>query len=184
MLFHAVFMLTVLVADLNAGAKLVAQNGCQACHGATFRGTASYPALFGVEHRRTRAQIIEAITNPTAPMPNYGFTSAQASDIADYLSGLDGGAAADQPVITLAPAHPVDHADVTVRFPGASPKNVTAVASMAMGTMPMKSPQVTLHATSDPHVYTGRIEFSMSGAWTIHIVFDGKTIDRPIVVGQ
>lgn len=184
MLFHAVFMLTVLVADVNAGAKLVAQNGCQACHGTTFRGTANYPALYGIEHHRTRAQIVAAITNPTAPMPNFGFTAAQAGDVADYLSGLDGGAAADQPVITLAPAHPVDYADVTVHFPGTPPKKVTAVATMAMGHMPMKSPQVTLHATSDPHVYTGRIAFSMSGAWTIHIVYDGKTIDRPTVIGQ
>jgi hypothetical protein len=55
---------------------------------------------------------------------------------------------------------------------------------MAMGSMSMHSPNVTLHATSDPHLYTGRVEFSMSGAWTIHIVYDGKTIDRPIVTGQ
>ncbi len=183
MLFHALFALTV-VAEVNTGAKLVAQNGCQACHGATFRGTAPYPALYGIEHHRTRPQIITAIINPKAPMPNYGFTAAQAGDIADYLSGLDGGAAADQPVITVAPAHPSDYADVSVRFPGVAPKRVTAVASMAMGSMSMHSPNVTLHATSDPHVYIGRVEFSMSGAWTIHIVYDGKTIDRPIVIGQ
>ena len=117
-------------------------------------------------------------------MPNYGFTAAQAGDIADYLAALDGGTTQDQPVITISPAHPAEYADVTVRFPGAPPKSVTAVASMAMGSMPMKSPQVTLEPTSDPHVYTGRIEFSMSGAWTIHIVYDGKTIDRPIVIGR
>ncbi|HTV91373.1 MAG TPA: c-type cytochrome [Verrucomicrobiae bacterium] len=182
-MLHAIFAV-VLVADVNAGAKLVAQNGCQACHGTTFRGTAQFPALYGVEHRLTRAQIVTALTNPKAPMPNYGFSVAQAGDIADYLSGLDGGAAADQPVITIAPAHPVDYADVTVRFPGSPPQKVTAVATMAMGNMPMKSPQVVFKPTSDPHVYTGRIAFSMSGAWTIHIVYDGKTIDRPIVIGR
>ena len=32
----------------------------------------------------------------------------QAGDIADYLSGLDGGADANQPVITIAPEHPTD----------------------------------------------------------------------------
>ncbi|MGB6060577.1 MAG: c-type cytochrome [Candidatus Aquilonibacter sp.] len=184
MLLHAVFVLAVVVADVNAGAKLVAQNGCQSCHGTTFRGTAGFPALYGIERRRTREQIIAALLSPTAPMPNYGFTRAQAGDIADYLTGLDCGASQSQPVISIAPAHPIDYADVTVRFPGALPKNVTAVATMAMGNMPMTSPQVTFTATADPHVYKGRIAFSMSGAWTIHIVYDGKTIDRPIVVGQ
>jgi mono/diheme cytochrome c family protein len=173
------------VADSNAGAALVAQNGCTACHGAKFEGSsAGFPPLYGIEHRRSRDQIIRAITSPKAPMPNYGFTEAQAGDIADYLISLDGGAAQEQPVITITPDHPSDYADVSIRFPGAPPKSVTAVASMAMGNTPMKSPQVTFKATSDPHVYTGRLQFAMAGAWTIHIVYDGKTIDRPIVVGQ
>jgi mono/diheme cytochrome c family protein len=172
------------LAGSNAGAKLVAQNGCTSCHGAKLGGSASYPALYGIEHRRTRAQIIAALVSPKAPMPNFGFTAAQAGDIADYLSSLDGGASADQPVITIAPAHLDDFADVTVRFPGTPPKSVTAMASMAMGHMPMKSPVVVLKSTSDPHVFTGRVEFSMAGAWTLHVVYDGKTIDRPLVVGQ
>jgi hypothetical protein len=171
-------------ADVNAGAKLVSQNGCQACHGTTFRGTANAPALYGIEHRGTRAQIIAALISPKAPMPNYGFTATQAGDIADYLTGLDGGASRSQPIISIAPAHPVDYADVTVRFPGTPPEKVTAVATMSMGNMPMSSPQVTFAPTSDPHVYAGRIEFSMSGAWTIHIVYDGTTLDRPIVIGH
>ncbi|MGD0966909.1 MAG: c-type cytochrome [Candidatus Aquilonibacter sp.] len=182
--FHAVITLMIVVADANSGAKLVAQNGCQACHGAAFRGTAQFPGLYGVEHRLSRAQIVAALTNPKAPMPNYGFSAAQAGDIASYLSGLDGGASADQPVITIAPAHPVNYADVTVRFPGAPPLKVTAVATMAMGSVPMKSPQVIFAPASDPHLYKARITFSMSGSWMIHIVYDGKTIDQPIVIGQ
>jgi cytochrome c553 len=173
------------LADSNAGAKLVAQNGCTSCHGAKFQGSpAGFPALYGIEQRRSRAQIIQAITSPKAPMPNYGFTAAQAGDIADYLSSLDGGTTANLPVITIAPEHPDSYADVTVTFTGTPPKSVTAVASMAMGNSSMSSPQVTLEPTSDPHIYTGRLKFSMAGAWTIHIVYDGKTIDRPIVVGH
>ena len=172
-------------ADSNAGAKLVSQNGCTSCHGAKFQGSsAGFPALYGIEHRRTREQIVQAITSPKAPMPNYGFTAAQAGDIADYLSSLDGGATQNEPVVTITPEHPSDYADVTIRFPGTPPKSVTAIASMAMDHMPMKSPEVTFKPTSDPHVFSGRLEFSMAGAWTIHIVYDGKTIDRPIVVGQ
>jgi hypothetical protein len=172
-------------ADSNAGAELVAQNGCTSCHGAKFQGSAAgFPALVGIEHRRTRAQIITSIIHPIAPMPNFGFTPAQAGDIADYLSSLDGGASADQPVVTIAPEHPSTYADVTIRFPGTPPKSVTATASMSMDHMPMTSPQVALRPTSDPHVYAGRIRFDMDGAWTIHIVYDGKTIDQPLVVGQ
>jgi mono/diheme cytochrome c family protein len=172
-------------ADSNAGAKLVAQNGCTSCHGAKFQGSpARFPALAGIEHRRSRDQIIQAIRSPKAPMPNYGFTQAQAGDIADYLSSLDGGASANNPVVTIAPEHPSAYADVTIRFPGAPPKSVTAVASMSMGHSPMNSPEVRFKPTSDPHVYTGRIRFEMGGAWTIHIVYDGKTIDQPLVVGQ
>lgn len=172
-------------ADSNAGAKLVAQNGCTSCHGAKFQGSsARFPALYGIEHHRSQAQIIDAIVHPTAPMPDYGFTAAQAGDIADYLSSLDGGAMQNQPVITIAPEHPSDYADVTIRFPGTPPKSVRAVASMSMGHVPMNSPEVTFTPTSDPHVYAARLRFEMGGAWTIHIVYDGKTIDQPIVVGQ
>jgi cytochrome c553 len=172
-------------ADSNAGAKLVAQNGCTSCHGAKFQGSpAGFPALVGIEHRRSRDQIIAAITSPKAPMPNYGFTAAQAADIADYLSSLDGGVSADKPIVTIAPDHPDTYADVTIRFSGTPPKSVTAVASMTMGHDTMNAPQVIFKPTSDPHVYTGRIEFDMGGAWTIHIVYDGKTVDQPLVVGQ
>lgn len=174
----------IAAADANAGARLVAQNGCQSCHGAKFQGGSSFPALYGIEHRRSHAQIVSAILRPKAPMPNYGFTTTQASDIADYLASLDGGATANGPVITIAPAHPSDYADVTIRFRGAPPKSVTAVASLAMGSTPMKSPKVTFKPTSDPHVFTGRVEFLMSGSWTIHIVYDGNTINQTVVVGQ
>ncbi|HEX8806263.1 MAG TPA: cytochrome c [Candidatus Aquilonibacter sp.] len=172
-------------ADSNAGAKLVAQNGCTSCHGAKFQGSpAGFPALYGIEHRLSRVQIIAAITNPKAPMPNYGFTAAQAGDIADYLSSLDGGAGSNQPVVTITPEHPSEYARVTIRFPGTPPKSVTAVASMTMDHSPMYSPQVTFKPTADPHVFAGRLQFSMGGPWTIHIVYDGKTIDQPIVTGQ
>lgn len=117
-------------------------------------------------------------------MPNYGFTLAQAGDIADYLSSLDGSATRNQPIITVAPQHPSEYVDVSVRFPGTPPRSVTAVASMSMGHTPMTSPEVTFKPTSDPHVYTGRLRFDMGGAWTIHIVYDGKTIDQLIVIGH
>jgi Cytochrome C oxidase, cbb3-type, subunit III/YtkA-like len=171
-------------ADVNAGAALVQQNGCQSCHGAKFQGSSGFPELYGIEHRRSRDQIVDALLHPKAPMPNYGFTAAQASDIADYLANLDGGATGSQPTITFSPAHPSDYVLVMVRFPGTPPSHVSAVASMAMGAGPMKSPQVELKPTSDPHVFEGRIEFSMAGSWTVHIDYDGKELDSPIVVGQ
>ena len=165
------------LADSNAGAKLVAQNGCTSCHGAKFQGSSTgFPALYGIEHRRSRTQIVDAIVHPTAPMPNYGFTPTQAGVIADYLSGLDGGASADQPVITIAPEHPSDYADVTIRFPGTPPKSVTAVASMSMGNMPMNSLEGYLFANErSARLYTG----ASNSRWAVHGRFTSSTTVRP-----
>ncbi len=171
-------------ADANAGSSLVAQNGCQSCHGANLRGGSGYPALYGLEHRLSHDQIVAALLHPKSPMPNYGFSAAQASDIADYLTNLDGGATNGEPTITISPEHPSDYAVVTVRFPGTPPARVSATASMGMGGQSMESPEVIFSPTSDPHVFEGKVTFTMSGAWTIHIVYDGKTLDRPIVVGH
>lgn len=171
-------------ADVNAGATLVQQHGCQGCHGAKFEGTSGFPALYGIEHRLSRAQIVSAIVDPKAPMPNYGFTAAQAGDIADYLASLDGGATNAEPTITISPDHPSDVATVTVHFPGAAPKSVTAVATMAMGGMVMKSPPVEFKRSPDGHTYVGTVSFSMGGAWTLHVTYDGKELDRPLEVGQ
>ena len=110
----------------------------------------------------------------------------QAGDIADYLSGLDGGADANQPVTALAPEHPTDSRRRHHTFSQERRReSVTAVATMSMGQMPMNSPQVTFKPTSDRHVYTGRIsnlKWAERGPFTSS--YDGKTIDRPLVVGQ
>ncbi|HEY5340455.1 MAG TPA: c-type cytochrome [Candidatus Aquilonibacter sp.] len=171
-------------ADVNAGAALVQKNGCQGCHGANFEGTSGFPALYGIEHKRSHDQIVDAIQHPKAPMPNFGFTSGQAGDIADYLASLDGGASQNRPTITITPAHPIDDVEITVHFPGTPPKHVTAVATMSMGSMPMHSPTVVLKQGGDSHLYTGKIEFSMGGPWTIRVKYDGKQLDQPISVGQ
>lgn len=184
----AIFALLLAVApmlsDVNAGAALVQKNGCQGCHGATFQGTSGFPALYGIEHRRTHDQIVAAILHPTAPMPNFGFTPVQAGAIADYLSSLDGGASLTKPTITISPAHPQDKATVSVHFAGAPPQKVEAIASMAMGGSTMNSPKVELQRSADGHTFTGKLLFSMGGAWTLHIIYDGKTIDEPLSVGQ
>ena len=172
------------LADVNAGASLVQKYGCQGCHGTDFKGASGFPALYGIEHRRSHDQIVQAIVHPKAPMPNFGFTPAQASDVADYLSSLDGGASNAQPTVTISPAHPSDVATVTVHFPGAAPVRVEAVASMAMGGSTMMSPKVELKRSPDGHTYTGELSFSMGGSWTLHITYDGREIDQPISVGQ
>lgn len=171
-------------ADVNAGAALVQKNGCQGCHGTKFEGTSGFPALYGIEHKLSHDQIVDAIQHPKAPMPNFGFTSGQAGDIADYLASLDGGASQNEPTITITPPHPIDNVEITVRFPGTPPAHVTALATMAMGSMPMHSATVVLKQGGDPHLYTGKIEFSMGGPWTIHVKYDGKQLDQPITVGQ
>lgn len=171
-------------ADVNAGAALVQQNGCQGCHGSNFKGSSGYPALYGVEHRLSHAQIVDAILNPSPPMPKFDFTAVQAGSIADYLASLDGGASGTQPTITVSPAHPSDEAIVVVRFPGTPPKNVTITATMAMGGSTMRAQGVRVTHSADGRIYTAHVPFSMGGPWTLHVVYDGKHLNQPISVGQ
>jgi cytochrome c553 len=167
------------LADVNAGAALVQSNGCTGCHGATFRGGIG-PKLYGIEHRLKPQQIADAIKNPKAPMPKFPFSDAQVSDVVAYLSSLDGGGGG--PVATLDPAKPGKSATLTVRFPGTPPKHVSAVPTMQMGASSMATPAVVLHATHDPHVWTGTVTFSMGGPWTIEVKYDGGVLKVPVTV--
>lgn len=171
--------------DANNGAKLVQANGCAGCHGAGLKGGGVGPALFGIEHKQTNDQIADFIVHPRAPMPNFGFSTQQVSDIVAYLTTLDGGAASDKPVVTFDPAVPVDIATISVRFPGTPPKDVTALPTMMMGKMAMQSRLVHLTpSASDPNVFTGKVVFSMGGPWTIQLQYDGQTMTVPLNVGQ
>jgi hypothetical protein len=170
--------------DANAGARLVQTNGCAGCHGAQFQGGLG-PALYGIEHRLSPAQIALHIKNPAAPMPNFGFTDAQISDIVAYLAGLDGGAGARQrPVVTFNPSAPTREAAITVTFPGAPPRAVSAQAVMQMSARTMSTASVRLNpSATDPHVFTGFVRFSMGGPWTVQIEYDGNTMSVPLNVG-
>ena len=171
--------------DMNEGAKLVQANGCAGCHGANLMGGSIGPKLYGIEHKLTNDQIADFIVHPRQPMPNFGFSADQVNDIVAYLSGLDGGANSTQPVVTLSPNPPVDLATITVRFPGTPPKNVSVLPVMQMGTSTMQTRLVTLTPTAaDPHVFTGRVVFSMGGPWTLKLQYDGTTMDVPVSVGQ
>lgn len=171
--------------NANNGAKLVQANGCEGCHGAGLTGGKVGPKLYGIENQLTAAQIADFIRNPRAPMPNFGFTTDQINDIVAYLSGLDGGAGGAKPVVTFDPNPPVDVATMTVRFPGTPPKSVSALPVMQMGASSMQTRSVQLQPSKeDPHVFTGRVVFSMGGPWTIRIRYDGQTLDVPVTVGS
>jgi hypothetical protein len=126
------------------------------------------------------------IKNPTAPMPNFGFSDAQIGDIVAYLSTLDGGAGAQsRPIVAFDPASPSTQATISVTFPGTPPQRVTALPIMQMGTSTMQTHPVTLvPSPQNPQRFTGRIEFSMGGPWTVHIDYDGNTLIAPINVGS
>lgn len=172
-------------ADSNNGEKLVQANGCAGCHGAALKGGGIGPALFGVEHRRSIAEIVAFLQQPKPPMPNFGFSEAQARDIAAYLSSLDGGANSSAPIVTFDPAAPTDIATISVRFPGTPPKDVSVLPIMQMGASTMETRVVHLQqSSSDPHVFTGKIVFSMGGPWTVRLQYDGQTLDVPLNVGS
>ncbi len=172
-------------ADANAGAKLVQANGCEGCHGAQLKGGGIGPSLFGIERKRTLNQIAAFIQHPKPPMPNFGFSDRQTHDIAAYLSTLDGGAKSAAPIVTFDPAKPTDVATIEVRFRGTPPKDVSVLPVMQMGASTMQTRLVHLtESSSDPHIFTGRVVFSMGGPWTVRVQYDGKTIDVPLNVGS
>lgn len=171
--------------DVNAGAKLVQANGCEGCHGANLTGGSIGPKLYGIEHQLSADQIADFIVHPRAPMPNFGFTQQQVSDIVAYLSSLDGGANNTKPVVTFDPATPTDVATISVRFPGTPPSSVSVLPIMQMGSSKMQTRQVQLQpSASDPHVFSGRVVFSMGGPWTVRVQYDGQTLDVPLNVGS
>ena len=171
--------------DANNGAKLVQANGCAGCHGAGLRGGGIGPALFGIERRLPNVQVADFIVHPRAPMPNFGFTAAQVDDIVAYLTSLDGGANNTQPVVTFDPAQPVDLTTITVTFPGTPPSKVTVLPIMQMGTGTMQTRMITLtQSATDPHVFSGRVVFSMGGPWTVHIQYDNQRMVVPLNVGS
>jgi mono/diheme cytochrome c family protein len=167
----------------NTGAQIVAQSGCTGCHGASFQGGVG-PALYGIEHRLSPNQIAAAIERPHPPMPNFGFSAAQVADVIAYLSSLDGGTSGGGPTITLTPAAPTSSATLTVQFSGAVPLPVSAMAIMHMGPQSTMQTTIPLKPTSDPHVLSGNVQFSMSGPWIIEVRYGTTTIDRPIEVGD
>ncbi len=171
--------------QVNDGAKLVQASGCVGCHGANLKGGTIGPTLFGIEHRLTNEQITNAIAHPKPPMPNFGFSTDQINAIVAYLSGLDGGTNNEAPIVTFNPSTPVDEATITIRFPGTPPKDVSVLPIMQMGKSTMQTRLVHLvQSPSDPHVFSGRVVFSMGGPWTVKLQYDSNTLDVPLNVGQ
>ncbi len=171
--------------DANSGAKLIQANGCAGCHGAGLKGGGIGPALYGLEHHMSNAQIADFIAHPRPPMPNFGFSDAQISDIVGYLASLDGGIGNTMPVVTFSPAAPVDQATIIVTFPGTPPASVSVLPVMHMGTGTHHTKLVQLQPSpTDPHTFTGHIEFSMGGPWIVQIEYDGRELDVPLSVGS
>jgi mono/diheme cytochrome c family protein len=168
--------------NANSGAKLVQSSGCEGCHGAALRGGSIGPSLFGIEHRLSSAQIASKIGDPKPPMPNFGFTSAQIADIVAYLSGLDGGSGG-APAVSFDPNPPDSSTTITVTFTGTPPATVTAATVMQMGSSSMRFAAIRLQPSpSDPHVFTGKLNFSMGGPWTVRVHYADKTLDVPLTV--
>ncbi len=166
--------------DQAAGAKLAQTNGCAACHGAGLKG-GSAPSLVGIENRLSPDVIASRIAHPQPPMPAFGLSDAQVADLVAYISSLD---AAGRPQITLDPAAPVDHANVLVRFPGPPPAHAAVQATMQMGSMSHGSSWIALRQTKDPHTLAALVNFSMGGAWLLHVRYgNGQEITMPVDVG-
>ena len=181
----ALCALALLAADPNNGAKLVQANGCAGCHGADLKGGSIGPKLYGIERAKSPSEIAQAIAKPKPPMPSFGFSASQIDDIVAYLSNLDGGVQNEAPVVTFNPSPPIDVATIVVRFAGTPPKHVSVLPIMQMGSNTMQTRRVDLaQSKQDPHLFTGRVVFSMGGPWTVRLQYDGKTTNVPVNVGQ
>jgi hypothetical protein len=100
------------------------------------------------------------------------------------LSNLDGGGGGARPIASLEPAMPVTDAVLSVTFPGTPPAGVIALPTMEMGKSTMQTSSVRLQSTSDPRVFTGKVNFTMGGPWVIRIQYDGQSLDLPVQVGS
>jgi cytochrome c553 len=179
-----VVMLAAALASGNApsGAHLVQDHACTSCHGVGLSGVAGNgPRLVGVEHRRSPAQIANAIENPIAPMPNMGFTHAQVLDVVAYLAQLDDGAGG-KPVVTIVPSVGSSSALVSVRFAGKPPPGTLVQGTMEMGPNTMGTGWQPLQKTADPHTLRTKLNFAMAGSWMVRVRYGNppRELDRPI----
>lgn len=74
-----------------ARGKAVFATQCAACHGASGSGGQVGPSLRAIRVRKDRAAVIDAIEQPTPPMPKLfpaQLTSQDVADLAAYVESL------------------------------------------------------------------------------------------------
>ena len=79
-----------MLAQFNAGKRVVAQSGCLACHKIGENGNAGPgPPLTKIGSRLPKQAISRTLINPTAPMPSFkGLARDKFSSLVDFLSAL------------------------------------------------------------------------------------------------
>jgi ubiquinol-cytochrome c reductase cytochrome b subunit/menaquinol-cytochrome c reductase cytochrome b/c subunit len=79
-----------VLAEYEAGGKVVAQSGCLACHKIGENGNAGPgPDLTHIASRLPKQGIARTLVNPTAPMPSFkGLPSKKFNSIVNFLSQL------------------------------------------------------------------------------------------------
>ncbi|MBC7259970.1 MAG: c-type cytochrome [Chloroflexi bacterium] len=87
---------------ISSGQARYQAQGCPACHAIDGMGGVTGPDLSGVGARRDRAWLVQYLQDPTVVLPNsqmpvHSLAPEDVQAIADYLSGLTGGALAGGP---------------------------------------------------------------------------------------
>ncbi len=172
-----------LIETLNRGAALAGSLNCAGCHGAGLRGGSVAGSLYGIERRRSQAQIESAFSRPPAPMPAFTLSQQQLADLTGYLSNLDGGLGGTAPVVSWEPALPSDHAVISVAFLRGLPSAATVQVLMHMGSSTHGSGEIPLMRSADPKVLKASVPFTMGGPWVLVIHFDGQRLELPLQVG-
>jgi mono/diheme cytochrome c family protein len=174
---------SALVDSFNRGAALAGMLNCDNCHGAGLRGSNGRLSLYGIERRRSPAQVRAALLQPLAPMPAITLSDHQLADLITYLQNLDGGAQGAIPEVSWDPWVPSDRATVTVRFDHPVSGTPTVQVLMHMGRFTHGSDEITLVQTRERGVMHASVPFTMGGAWVLLVRYGDERLELPLQVG-
>lgn len=174
---------STLVDSFNRGAALAGTLSCDNCHGAGLRGGNGGLSLYGIERRRSPAQVRTALLQPPAPMPAIRLSDRQLADLTTYLQNLDGGTQGAFPDVSWQPWVPSDRATVTVRFDHPVSGTPTVQVLMHMGRFTHGSDEIPLVQTGERGAMRASVPFTMGGAWVLLVRYGDERLELPLQVG-
>jgi len=121
------------------------------------------------------ASIVSAVATASFSLASLGGS--------DALGAPTASKGAAKPTVSVSYAKPTRTATVRVTFAGTAPPGATVSARMAMLGETHVVNRIPLKQTGDPHTLQATLRLSMSGAWTIQVIYgNSREIDIPLKV--